>query len=39
LSRPAAALSWTSTGWVGVLLALAGLGIFWLALRAGRSGG
>jgi len=34
----AAGLGWTSTGWVGVLLALAGLGIFWLALRAGRAG-
>jgi len=31
-----AGLGWTSTGWVGALLAVAGLGIFALALRAGR---
>ena len=31
-----AGLGWTSTGWVGALLAIAGLGVFWLALRAGR---
>jgi DHA1 family inner membrane transport protein len=29
-------LGWTSTGWVGVVLALAGLGVFGLALRAER---
>jgi DHA1 family inner membrane transport protein len=29
-----AGLGWTSTGWVGVLLAIAGLGIFVLAVRA-----
>jgi DHA1 family inner membrane transport protein len=31
-----AGLGWTSTGWVGVLLALAGLAVFGLALRAER---
>ena len=31
-----AGLGWTSTGWVGALLAIAGLAVFWLALRAGR---
>jgi DHA1 family inner membrane transport protein len=31
-----AGLGWTSTGWVGALLALAGLGVFGLALRADR---
>jgi DHA1 family inner membrane transport protein len=31
-----AGLGWTSTGWVGVLLAIAGLGVFGLALRADR---
>lgn len=34
-----AGLGWTSTGWVGVLLALAGLGVFALALRAERARG
>jgi DHA1 family inner membrane transport protein len=29
-------LGWTSTGWVGALLAMAGLGVFGLALRAER---
>jgi DHA1 family inner membrane transport protein len=29
-----AGLGWTSTGWVGALLAIAGLGIFVLAVRA-----
>jgi DHA1 family inner membrane transport protein len=29
-----AGLGWTSTGWVGALLAVAGLGVFALALRA-----
>jgi DHA1 family inner membrane transport protein len=33
-----AGLGWTSTGWVGVLLAIAGLGVFALALRAQRRG-
>jgi DHA1 family inner membrane transport protein len=32
-----AGLGWTSTGWVGVVLAFAGLGIFALALRAARA--
>ncbi|HZY17866.1 MAG TPA: MFS transporter [Ramlibacter sp.] len=31
-----AGLGWTSTGWVGALLALAGLAVFGVALRAGR---
>lgn len=31
-----AGLGWTSTGWVGTLLALAGFGVFLLALRADR---
>ena len=31
-----AGLGWTSTGWVGALLAVAGLGVFGLALRADR---
>jgi DHA1 family inner membrane transport protein len=31
-------LGWTSTGWVGALLAIAGFGVFWLALRAQRRG-
>jgi DHA1 family inner membrane transport protein len=31
-----AGLGWTSTGWVGALLAVAGFGVFALALRAGR---
>lgn len=31
-----AGLGWTSTGWVGALLAIAGLGIFALAVRAQR---
>lgn len=34
-----AGLGWTSTGWVGVLLALAGLGVFALAVRAERTRG
>jgi DHA1 family inner membrane transport protein len=29
-------LGWTSTGWVGALLAIAGLGVFGLAVRAER---
>lgn len=32
-----AGLGWTSTGWVGVLLAVVGLGVFALALRADRT--
>jgi DHA1 family inner membrane transport protein len=32
-----AGLGWTSTGWVGVLLAIAGMGVFGLALRAERA--
>ena len=31
-----AGLGWTSTGWVGALLAVVGLGVFALALRADR---
>jgi MFS transporter, DHA1 family, inner membrane transport protein len=31
-----AGLGWTSTGWVGALLAIAGFGVFVLALRADR---
>lgn len=31
-----AGLGWTSTGWVGALLAIAGLGVFALALRSDR---
>jgi DHA1 family inner membrane transport protein len=31
-----AGLGWTSTGWVGALLAVAGFGVFTLALRADR---
>jgi DHA1 family inner membrane transport protein len=31
-----AGLGWTSTGWVGALLAIAGFGVFALALRAER---
>jgi DHA1 family inner membrane transport protein len=34
-----AGLGWTSTGWVGALLALAGLGVFALAVRAERRRG
>jgi DHA1 family inner membrane transport protein len=33
----AAGFGWTSTGWVGTLLALAGLGIFAMALRSARA--
>jgi len=33
----AAGLGWTSTGWVGALLALGGLGVFALSLRSERS--
>ncbi|MDB5856953.1 MAG: major facilitator superfamily 1 [Ramlibacter sp.] len=32
-----AGLGWTSTGWVGALLAMAGFGVFWLALAASRA--
>ena len=31
-----AGLGWTSTGWVGALLALGGLPLFWLAWRSSR---
>ncbi|WP_307687769.1 MFS transporter [Variovorax ginsengisoli] len=31
-----AGLGWTSTGWVGALLAVAGFGIFWWSLSAQR---
>ncbi|RZI96703.1 MAG: MFS transporter, partial [Rubrivivax sp.] len=31
-----AGLGWASTGWVGALLAVAGLGVFALSLRASR---
>ncbi len=31
-----AGLGWTSTGWVGALLAIAGLGVFALSVRADR---
>ena len=33
-----AGLGWTSTGWVGALLGIAGLGVFALALRSHRQG-
>jgi DHA1 family inner membrane transport protein len=32
-----AGLGWTSTGWVGALLALAGLGIFGWAIASARA--
>lgn len=32
-----AGLGWTSTGWVGALLGVAGLGVFGLAVRASRA--
>ncbi|MEH3085774.1 MAG: MFS transporter [Xylophilus ampelinus] len=35
----AAGLGWTSTGWVGTLLAVAGIGIFAWAAASGRDGG
>jgi DHA1 family inner membrane transport protein len=31
-----AGLGWTSTGWVGALLAVAGFGVFWLSLAAAQ---
>ncbi|CAN5448234.1 MFS transporter [soil metagenome] len=31
-----AGLGWTSTGWVGALLAVAGFGVFWWSLRSDR---
>ncbi|NML44352.1 MFS transporter [Ramlibacter sp. G-1-2-2] len=31
-----AGLGWTSTGWVGALLGVAGMGIYWLALQDQR---
>jgi DHA1 family inner membrane transport protein len=34
----AAGLGWTSTGWVGALLALAGMGIFGWAVMSARAG-
>jgi MFS transporter, DHA1 family, inner membrane transport protein len=33
-----AGLGWTSTGWVGALLALAGLAVFGASLAAQRAG-
>ena len=33
-----AGLGWTSTGWVGALLALGGMGIFFWALTHARAG-
>lgn len=35
----AAGYGWTSTGWVGTLLAFAGMAVFWLSVRQARRAG